>query len=148
MKKPVIIITALVALMAGCKIDTTGLPGASGSNAALLIGKWFIKSQGTTITGLGAPVSNTVSNFTSQDFYIFNKDQSVNYSEVTVGNGVGNGSYSYDATAQTLTLIDPNGVSATANVSKLTADSLVYSITVNFQALNTQTIVTTHFAHN
>lgn len=148
MKKPVIIITALVALMAGCKIDTTGLPGASTTNAGLLIGKWFIKSQVTTITGLGAPVSSTISNFTSQDFYIFNKDQSVNYSEVTVGSGIGNGSYSYDATAQALTLIDPNGVSATANVSKLTTDSLVYAITVTFQALNSQTTVTTHFAHN
>ena len=147
MKKPVIIIVALVTIMAGCKIDTAGLPGASTTNAGLLIGKWYLKSETTVGTAFGLAISNNETDFTSQDFYIFNKDQSLNISEVTAGNGVGVGSYSYDAANLKLTLTDPNGTSLTADVKKLTADSLVYAMTVSVPALSTQTTVTNHLAH-
>src|SRR6185437_1108363 len=119
MKKPVIILCMLAIALGGCKVDTAGLPGAGNSGAALLLGKWFIKSQATVGTAFGFPVSDNETDFTSQDFYVFNKDGSVNISEVTSGSGVSNGTYSYDSKGQTLTLTDPTGQASTVNVTKL-----------------------------
>lgn len=146
MKKPVIILTLLAIALGGCKIDTAGLPGAGNSGAALLLGKWFIKSQATVGTAFGFPVSDNETDFTSQDFYVFNKDGSVNISQLTSGNGVSNGTYSYDSKGQTLTLTDPTGQASTVNVIKLTTDSLVYTLSVSVPALQTQQLVSMHFA--
>ncbi len=149
MKKPVIIFAALIIVIAGCKVDTSGLPGAgsASSSAALLLGKWYVKSVVTVGTAFGLAISNIEADFTNQDYYIFNKDQTLNISEVTAGNGVGVGSYSYTASSQQLVMTDPTGSSETANVLKLTADSLVYSYNLSVPALGTQTLITTHLAH-
>ena len=148
MKKPFIIIAALAIAISGCKVDTSGLPGnATTSNGALLLGKWYIKSVATVGTAFGLAISDNETDFTSQDYYIYNKDQTVNISEVTAGNGIGVGSYSYSASTQQLVLTDPTGASETANVLKLTSDSLVYTFSVSVPALGTQTTVTTHLAH-
>jgi hypothetical protein len=149
MKKPVIIIVALVIAIAGCKVDSSGLPGgATASNASLLLGKWYLKSQATVGTAFGLSVSGNETDFTSQDFYIYNKDQTVAYSEITAGNGTGTGSYTYNASTQQLTLIDPTSQTTAAyTVLKLTADSLVYSFNLSVPALGTQQLITSHLAH-
>ncbi|MDB5117854.1 MAG: hypothetical protein JWQ79_3346 [Mucilaginibacter sp.] len=140
MKKPILILLAFVFAMAGCKLDEAGfnqnsIPGANntaatGTTNPLLLGMWFVKSTQQR-DSLSTIVYNIQTKFNASDYFLFNKDNTVNIS--TSYNGALSGTYSYHDATKILTM-SGNGQTNDYTVNKLTTDSLLMTVLVSASA--------------
>jgi len=139
MKKYLLLFISIVVL-AGCKLDEAGFPTPEA--AGTITGTWFIKKQTTSGIALGIPIpTNTDTNFTSLDFYRFNADLSVVFSESNPVM-VTNGTYVYKKTLSPSTLVlTKNGTDNNFTVKKLTSDSLVLASNISMPSIGTETNV-------
>ena len=139
MKKYLLLLFCVVAL-GGCKLDEAGFPKEE--SAGTIIGTWLIKKQTTSGIALGIPIpTNTDTDFTSLDFYRFNADLSVVFSESNPVM-VTNGTYVYTKTVSPQTLVlTKNGTDNNFTVKKLTSDSLVLAANILMPSLSTETNV-------
>lgn len=139
MKKPLYILIALICVIAGCKIDEAGIPQAQSN--PLLIGTWFVKSAITvdpvfgTITQLG---------FTLQDYYTFNKDNTIKVS-TSAPASVESSRYSYmnNTSSQIINISDVGDSGFTTyTIDKLTTDSLIMTTNIVTTVFGTTTTTT------
>jgi hypothetical protein len=138
MKKPLYVLIALICVIAGCKIDEAGIPQAQSNS--LLLGTWFVKSAITVDPVYG---TSTQLGFTLQDFYTFNKDNTIKVS-TSLPASVASSRYSYmsNASSQTINILDVGDSGFTTyTIDKLTTDSLI--MTTNIVATAFGTITTT-----
>lgn len=147
MKKHFLILLALVCLIAACKLDESGFNqnSANGSTdtSGSIVGMWFIKSQRTTGTILGIETDNTETNFTTQDYYLFNSDNTVKFSSAD-SIAPATSTYNYNATAKKLIIANDGG---TFTISKLTKDSLIMKTLVSIPEYAIVTNVTLKLTH-
>jgi hypothetical protein len=143
MKISLLIALVLICAIAGCKIDESGLPQIQSNSS--LYGTWLVKAV-TTITPAQPPYPETIyteTDFTANDFFMFNNDNTVkislsNPSEVVTSR------YSYvsNASGQVITMPDPkDGTNDTYVIQKLTKDSLVMSTTITATSSPTNTVI-------
>jgi len=123
MKKHLLFIAALIFAIAGCKIDTAGLPQAQKN--PLLIGQWYLKSTSSTDPSSG--ITDVYSAYTAKDFYTFNNDNTLQYSSSSPDT-VFKSRYSYtDVSSIEKVIIGAAPDFSTYTINKLTADSLIMS---------------------
>jgi hypothetical protein len=151
MKRHFLIIISLIGIITGCKLDDGGFTKNSLNNSttnapsSLLIGKWFARAVIATdpVTGIGIEKDST-----SQDYYKFNTDNTVEISSPPDSTYIGH----YTYVNPKLTMGDANG-SSIWTVLKLTTDSLVISttdtlyVTIGNTTKTTTFKATTKFAH-
>jgi len=121
MKKPLLILIALICAIAGCKIDEAGIPKKQSNQ--LLNGKWFLKASIATDPTTGA--TDLESYYTAKDYYVFNNDNSLNYSSSFPDTTI-NTRYSYTNSSSGQHIFIGEGSDITnITINKLTADSLI-----------------------
>ncbi len=137
-------------MTAGCKLDEAGFP-KDALTSGTITGTWFIKKQTTsgTVLGIAFPATTTT-DFTATDYYRFNTDKSVVFSQSNPTT-VTSGTYIYTKNGTTHTLfVDNPGADASFDnsftIAKLTTDSLVLTTTVSVPALSTETNITLRLA--
>jgi hypothetical protein len=137
MKKPLLIIIAVICVIVGCKVDEAGFPNATNS---LLLGTWYVKATVSIDPILG---SDTTTSYTSKDYYIFNSNNTVKAS-TSQPDTVVTTRYSYLNTGSSSQIIFADvydSGTSTFTISKLTADSLIMSTIITATAgANTSTI--------
>ncbi len=133
----------LICTIAGCKIDKSGLPQIQSNQ--LLYGTWLVKAVITVSPAQGPypEMSSTETDFTANDFYMFNSDNTV---KISLSNPaeVLNSRYSYISNASGQEIIFPGPKDGTNNNfvnQKLTKDSLImsttFTITIGITTTNT-----------
>jgi hypothetical protein len=150
MKNPILILIALITLFVGCKIDVAGVPQST--NNTMLNGTWYLKSKITdNFVGAFASPPDTAKNFTKNDFYTFNADNTVNYASSS-NTTIQKNYYSLTTTTsgQTLTIGSAAGGAGNAyTVNKLSIDSLILftTTTTTPSGVSTTTNVTNLYTH-
>jgi len=141
MKKLIFILIAVVAALISCQVNKTTLPAPN----TALVGTWFLKAQVSDNIIQGVPgIPDTVINFTTNDFYKFNVDYTVNVSTSMPTASVATHYYSYaaDASGQVVIIGGSNSKNFTTYiVNKLSKDSLLLYSSVS-QTLSGVAVVT------
>jgi len=150
MKKVIPFLVALIGMVVGCKVDQTGVPTIT--NNTTLNGTWFLKSVIINgVTGNTPTAPDTLSSFTSNDFYKFTATNTYTASTSSpLAVYTGNYSLLTSSGVQTLNISAPGGSPASGftayTVNKLSTDSLIlYNSVSTTTAGVTTTTYTTHF---
>jgi len=134
MKKPILILILVACIIAGCKVDEAGFPKVSTNT--LLVGTWYIKAAINNQPGYPA---DTVTSFTSKDYFMFNSDNTVKLS-YSFPDTSATTRYSYtNSTSGQQVVVGGSTDNTIYTIDKLTTDSLIMSwtITVTFGSLTT-----------
>jgi hypothetical protein len=139
MKKTLLILSVLICTLAGCKLDEDGFKQSSVNDQSLLYNQWFVKTVTSFTPSIPQLGTDVETNFTTKDYYIFNKDNTYTYSLSNPGYQF-SGTYSYNATAKTLSF-GPD-IEDQFKITKLTTDSLIIVGTGSATVNNTTTYTT------
>jgi hypothetical protein len=147
MKKHILFLALLAGIFAGCQVDKTGVPQLS--NNTTLNGTWYLKSEVIdSFSNNTANTPDTITSFTTNDFYKFNTDNTVVYATTAAPAPI-TSYYSLltNAGIQTLTIGSPaGGAGYPYTVNKLTKDSLIlYNTTTSVNTGITYTSYTTNY---
>ena len=122
MKRPLLLMLLLCAMITGCKKSSTQPDEVT----ATIVGKWYIK----TLVNTGGINQGTFTAFTDQDTYIFSADNVVNISNSGQGiTAVMN--YTYSKAPAQQVVISNSDRADTYSIIKLTTDSLVMRNTLS-----------------
>ena len=147
MKKHILFFAMLAVVWGSCQVDKTGIPQLS--NNTTLNGTWYLKSEIINgFTGNTVNPPDTITGFTTNDFYKFNTDNTVVYATTVAPTHI-TAYYSLltNAGVQTLTIGSPSGGAGYPyTVNKLSKDSLIlYNSATSTNAGVTLTTYTTNY---
>lgn len=152
MKRPILIVIALVCIITGCKLDEAGFKQSSTLPNTALVGMWFVKYVDSHDPRTGT-YRDTVN--TDKDYFMFSSDHSVQIS-TSYTDTISTGKYAYYPANKKLVITnaaDPSEIDTWA-VKKLTADSLVMSIKAyitlgsgNNTGVDSSNVITYRFTH-
>ena len=147
MKKHILFLAVLAGVLGSCQVDKTGIPQLT--NNTTLNGSWYLKSEIiNSFVGNTVNTPDTITNFTTNDFYKFNTDNTVVYATSAAPTPI-TSYYSLltNAGIQTLTIGSPaGGAGYPYTVNKLTKDSLIlYNTTTTINTGVTYTSYTTNY---
>lgn len=141
MKKPFLIIIAIICLLTSCKLDEAGFNQNSlktSNFSGTIVGMWYLKSAHSVGTALNIPIDVTDTG-TLQDYYLFKSDNTVDVS--TADDGITSGTYTYDPSTKKLN-VTKDGETEVIVLSALTSDTMVLAFNVSVPALATSLSIT------